>query len=203
MARRRRRGWARLLRARLLRYSSLVVAFLAWSEPELSRQIVHEALLRVREVVAAELHPTSAGGLRGTASVIDGDTIDLHGTRIRLWGIDAPESGQRCTRPSGADWRCGKDAAFALSDRIGRAPVACEVKDTDRYGRKVALCRDAKGQDLNAWMVREGWAVAYRAYSRAYISAEEEARAARSGVWSGSFQMPWDWRKARLHGTGS
>lgn len=129
--------------------------------------------------------------IAGTASVIDGDTLDIHGERIRLWGIDAPESGQRCTRPDGAEWRCGKDAAFALSDRIGRAPVSCEVKDMDRYGRKVALCR-LRGDDLNAWMVREGRAVAYRAYSRAYVSDEAEAEAAGRGIWSGGFQMPWE-----------
>lgn len=209
LARRRRRGAAGALYARLLRYATLATAFLAWSEPELSRQIVHEALLRVRDAVIAELPrtgsgPRSEGGaLRGTASVIDGDTIDLHGTRIRLWGIDAPESGQRCTSAEGGDWRCGKEAGFALADRIGRAPVACEVKDTDRYGRKVALCRDAKGADLNGWMVREGWAVSYRAYSRAYVGAEDEARSARRGIWTGRFQMPWDWRKARLQKGGS
>ncbi|MDH2329172.1 thermonuclease family protein [Cereibacter sp. SYSU M97828] len=119
----------------------------------------------------------------GTVSVIDGDTIDLHGTRIRLHGIDAPESRQTCTLPSGRDWRCGQEAALALSDRIGRASVECVEKDTDRYGRMVAVCYLGR-ENLNAWMVSEGWAVAYRQYSTDYVGAEAQARAGKAGIWS-------------------
>lgn len=155
-------------------------------------------------VIARDPAPkkTETAQIAGTASVIDGDTLEIHGQRIRLWGIDAPESGQRCTRPDGEAWRCGKDAAMALSDRIGRAPLSCEVKDTDHYGRKVALCRQ-RGDDLNDWMVREGWAVAYRAYAKAYAGAEEEARAGHRGLWTSRFEMPWDWRKAKAKGKAS
>ena len=78
--------------------------------------------------------------LIGVASVIDGDTIEIHGQRIRLFGIDAPESRQLCVRPTGERWRCGQQASFALADQIGRATVSCQPRDRDRYGRIVAVC---------------------------------------------------------------
>ena len=131
--------------------------------------------------------------IEGTATVIDGDTIEIHGTRIRLHGMDAPESRQECDRPDGTSWRCGQQAALALSDRIGRSTVRCVPHGRDRYGRVIALC--FKGtEDLNRWMVAAGWAVAYRKYSLDYVEEEERAHAAKLGVWSGSFQMPWAWR---------
>lgn len=138
--------------------------------------------------------PATANELNGVASVIDGDTVEIRGTRIRLHGIDAPESRQLCTRPSGQSWRCGQQAALALSDRIGRRSVICVARDTDRYGRTIAVCSQ-DGIDLNAWMVAEGWAVAYRQYSRDYVSADTEARSAGRNIWSGTFVMPWDWRR--------
>ena len=129
----------------------------------------------------------------GTATVIDGDTIEVHGTRIRLHGIDAPESRQECNRADGTNWRCGQQAALALSDRIGRSTVRCDPRDRDRYGRIISIC--FKGAEaLNRWMVAAGWAVAYRKYSLDYVGDEERAHAAKLGIWSGSFQMPWDWR---------
>ena len=129
----------------------------------------------------------------GVANVIDGDTIEIHGARIRFHGIDAPESRQECIRADGKSWRCGQQAAFALSDRIGRATVRCEPRDRDRYGRVVAVC--FKGtEDLNRWMVATGWVVAYRKYSLEYVADEERAKRAKLGIWSGSFEMPWDWR---------
>lgn len=151
--------------------------------------------------VAADASITTRGNgaIVGVASVIDGDTIDIHGARIRLNGIDAPESGQRCRDAQGRDWRCGQQAAFALSDRIGRQPVSCNPTDTDRYGRVVADCF-AGGENLNRWMVGQGWAVAYRQYSTAYVSAEDGARGSGRGIWQGRFEMPWDWRAARRNG---
>ena len=137
----------------------------------------------------------NAGNLLGQASVIDGDTLEIHGQRIRLHGIDAPESGQTCTA-GGQTYRCGQKAAQALSDKIGQQTVRCEQRDTDKYGRAVAVCRIG-AEDLNAWMTLQGWALAYRQYSKDYVSQEQEAQAAKRGVWTGTFQAPWDWRKKK------
>lgn len=131
--------------------------------------------------------------LVGVASVIDGDTIEIHGQRIRLHGIDSPESKQLCIM-DGKPWRCGAEAANRISEKISRQTVVCDERDKDRYGRVVSVC-SAGGQDLNAWMVSEGLAVAYRKYSADYIGEENEAKAARRGVWASEFDMPWDWRK--------
>ncbi len=140
--------------------------------------------------------PVTANELVGVASVIDADTIEIHGVRIRLHGIDAPESRQLCTNPSGQQWRCGQQAALALSDRIGRRTVNCAVRDVDRYDRAIAVCAQ-DNQDLNRWLVSEGWAVAYRRYSRDYIGAEDQARRAGRNIWAGQFVMPWDWRRGQ------
>jgi endonuclease YncB( thermonuclease family) len=138
---------------------------------------------------------SSGPSLAGVASVIDGDTIEIHGQRIRLHGIDAPESSQTC-KVDGEPWRCGKDAAFKLADKIGKQTVTCEQKDVDRYGRVVAVC-SAGGEDLNGWMVSEGLAVAYRQYSKDYVGQEEQAKTAGIGVWGSEFEMPWDYRKKK------
>lgn len=137
-----------------------------------------------------------ANSLIGVASVIDGDTIEIHGQRIRLEGIDAPESAQLCTDEGGRQWRCGQKAALALAERIGSRSVACEATGRDRYRRTLAICRIAN-DDLNEWMVRQGWALAYRRYSTEYVPAEDEARANRLNLWAGSFIAPWDWRRQR------
>ena len=135
----------------------------------------------------------------GHARVIDGDTLEISGTRTRLFGIDAPELGQRC-QAEGELWICGGLARLRLEERIFGRTVACEKKDRDRYGRIVAVCR-ADGEDLNAWMVSEGWALAYRQYSQAYVDEEARAKAARLGIWRGEFVPPWDWRRGkRLEG---
>jgi len=132
----------------------------------------------------------------GVASVIDGDTIEIHGVRIRFFGIDAPEGGQQCRRPDGTPWRCGQQAALALQDHIGRRPIACTQRDIDRFRRVVAQCR-LGNQDINGWLVAQGWAAAYVSFSRDYVAEERSARAAGIGVWSGEFIMPWDWRAGR------
>ncbi|MGA8388745.1 MAG: thermonuclease family protein [Pseudolabrys sp.] len=144
--------------------------------------------------------PTSQT-IKGQASVIDGDTIEIHGTRIRLFGIDAPESGQTCT-VQGKAWPCGRRAALALSDKIGRHVVECRPKDRDRYGRVVAVCL-ADGNDINGWMVAEGWALAYRQYSSDYVNQERSAANAKRGMWQGTFEPPWDWRHNYAQRPGS
>lgn len=131
----------------------------------------------------------------GTASVIDGDTIEIHGTRIRLEGIDAPETRQLCQDAGGAKYRCGQRAALYLSDLIGARPVACEPSGQDRYGRAIAICNVA-GQDINGEMVAAGWALAYRRYSTRYVADERRAQTAGAGIWQGAFDAPWDWRES-------
>lgn len=147
------------------------------------------------------LHHILTGGpppnqLKGRAVVIDGDTIDLDGTRIRLFGIDAPEGGQSCRRER-QEWRCGQGATTALSTMIGQRAVRCEERDIDRYGRTVAECW-TDGVNLNSLMVRQGWALAYRQYGGDIYDAEELiARTAGRGVWSGEFVAPRDWRRGQ------
>ncbi len=130
----------------------------------------------------------------GQASVIDGDTIDIQGTRFRLHGIDAPESNQLCQTREGQAWRCGQKASLALSDLIGRGHVTCRQTDKDRYGRIVAVCL-FQGQDLNRWMVRKGWAVAYTKYSLDYTTDEKMAAITGTGIWAGTFVQPSEWRR--------
>ena len=133
--------------------------------------------------------------LSGPASVTDGDTLRVSGHRVRLHGIDAPESTQTC-RVEGQPWSCGRAAANALRKRLAGRPVACEERDRDRYGRIVAVCRIA-GEDVNAWMVSQGWALAYHRYSADYVPQERAAKAARRGLWRGAFVPPWDWRRGK------
>ena len=131
----------------------------------------------------------------GRAAVTDGDSLEIAGQRVRLHGIDAPERKQRCTA-DGRQWRCGAAATRALKKRIGGETVTCTPRDRDRYGRIVAVCR-AGGVDLNAWMVAQGWALAYRRYSMAYVDEERAAKAAKRGVWRGQLVAPWEWRRGK------
>jgi endonuclease YncB( thermonuclease family) len=137
--------------------------------------------------------------IAGVARVVDGDTVKIGETRIRFFGIDAPEHDQTCRDAQGRDWDCGVKAADALRARIGDRPLSCTPRDTDRYGRTVAVCR-LDGVDLNAWMVTGGWAVAYRYFSLDYVGAENQAHAAHRGIWIGTFENPYDWRKAHPRG---
>ncbi|MGO7979589.1 thermonuclease family protein [Rhizobium johnstonii] len=101
--------------------------------------------------------PAGAEELIGRASVIDGDTIDIAGQRIRLNGIDAPESWQSCRDAAGKPYRCGKDAAFALDDFLSQSrPTRCLGHGHDRYRRTVADCFRADGTSVNAWLVGQG-----------------------------------------------
>jgi endonuclease YncB( thermonuclease family) len=108
--------------------------------------------------------------------------------------IDAPESSQWCSRDQIA-YRCGQEAAFALADKIGFKTVSCLRRDTDRYGRMVAVCT-AGGEDLGGWLVSQGYAIAFRRYSLDYVPTEERAREAKRGLWAGEFERPEDFRRA-------
>ena len=153
--------------------------------------IIAVALTASLTLAASAREPASP--IVGRASVIDGDTIEIRGQRIRLFGIDAPEGRQTCTDAQGVAYRCGQKAAQALDYRISDGVVTCEPKDRDRYGRIVAVCR-AYGEDLSAWMAGLGWALAFRRYSTQYVPAEELAERRKAGMWSGQFVPPWEWR---------
>ncbi|MGY3531457.1 thermonuclease family protein [Bradyrhizobium sp. USDA 4452] len=135
-----------------------------------------------------------ADELIGQASVIDGDTLEIHGTRVRLWGIDAPESAQLCRGDDSLQYRCGAKAANDLDAFIARRPVNCAPVSRDRYGRTVATCT-VGGVDLGEWLVRSGLALDWPQYSkRRYDTAQHEAERAGRGLWAGSYVAPWLYR---------
>jgi endonuclease YncB( thermonuclease family) len=171
----------------LLYYLTLIVLFVGASG--LLSYFKLLPMQKIPSVAAAN----AAEAISGRASIIDGDTIEIHGARIRLFGIDAPESGQTCLA-NGNPTRCGQRAAFMLADKISDHTVACEPKDRDSNGRIVAVCQVA-GEDLNAWMVAQGWALAYRRFSNDYVALEESAKASKRGLWNLEFIPPWDWRQ--------
>ena len=146
--------------------------------------------------------PAMAGDIVGRASVIDGDTISIHGTRIRLDGVDAPESWQTCHDAAGKLYRCGARAAEALDALLAAArPTRCRQVDTDRYGRVVAECLRADGKSVNAWLVLNGFAIDFRRYSRGrYLPEQSEAQRHKRGVWRGTFVNPDDYRRVKRGG---
>lgn len=130
----------------------------------------------------------------GQASVIDGDTLEIHGTRIRLWGIDAPESSQLCRGEDSSQYRCGAQAANDLDTFIARRPVNCVPFSLDPYGRTVAIC-SVSGVDLGDWLVRNGLALDWPQYSKGrYNGAQRDAEHAGRGIWKGSYVEPWLYR---------
>lgn len=149
--------------------------------------------------VALLIGPTAglaADPIIGRASVIDGDTIEIAGERIRFNGVDAPESWQACKDAAGKDYRCGKVAAFALDEFLAQSrPTRCEYVERDRYKRIVGDCYRQDGASVNQWLVSEGHAVDWEKYSDgAYQDAQAVARGAGRGVWQGSFELPCEAR---------
>ncbi len=132
--------------------------------------------------------------ISGQARVIDGDSLRVAGDEVRLVGIDAPEWKQICRR-HGSDWACGRAARTALQDKIDGRRIACEVEGVDRYDRLLAVC-SAGGQELNLWMVKNGWAVAYGRYR----TEERRASKARIGIWDSEFDRPKVWRDENMTG---
>ncbi len=137
--------------------------------------------------------------IQGDGRIIDGDTLKIGTERIRLEGIDAPESDQTCSC-GGRKVMCGREATRALSAFIGTDEVACRAVERDNYGRLIGECfvtRDGREISLNRWMVANGHALAYTQYSMKFADAEAEAKRAKRGVWACSFSKPWDYRREK------
>lgn len=167
----------RLRSARATRYSRWRWVFAAMA-----------AGLALSAVAAAQPH-TQHPDVIGAASVIDGDSIDIRGRNYRLYGIDAPEMGQFCGRD-----RMGQRSANALAAIINGRTLRCQDRGNGGWGRRVLHCR-AADEDIQARMVREGWAYAFSTYSREYEPLEVDAQRRGLGVWGAACQKPWAWRK--------
>lgn len=138
----------------------------------------------------------AVAGTVGVIRVIDGDTLDVGGTRVRLHGIDAPETDQTCTTARGDIWRCGAWVSQTVAARFAGKTASCVSLDTDRYGRMVARCQ-VDGQDIAANLVTDGLAFSYRRYSDAYVAVERKAAARAIGLHASRFQSPAEFRKSR------
>ena len=138
--------------------------------------------------------PAAGSAISGAGSPIDGDSLAVGQQEVRLHGIDAPELGQNCNR-NGQTWDCGRAAADQLNKLIAGQSVSCVSVGRDRYGRMLGQCR-VGDRSLNQAMVATGYALAYRRYSSAYVSAEESAKLAKRGIWSGTFDRPSEIREA-------
>ena len=134
--------------------------------------------------------------LNNKFTVTDGDTIRDGKLRIRLYGLDAPELAQECKDVEGKNWKCGEVAKKKLQNLVKGKKVRCDIKSTDLYKRKVAICY-AGEKDINRYMVEEGYAVAYLKYSHKYELDEEYAMNNNKGIWVGDFKEPEDYRKLK------
>ena len=140
--------------------------------------------------------------ISGIAKVVDGDTIKIGKNKIRLFGIDAPEKKQQCQKPwlsiffltFNKDYKCGEISTNKLKIKINNKLVMCKSNNKDRYNRFIAECFKDK-ININKWMISNGYAVAYRKYSKKFISQENLAKKEKLGIWAGTFEMPWEWRK--------
>ncbi len=158
----------------------------------------------VRACLSAVLFAISgaafADELIGQASVIDGDTIEIHGAHVRIFGIDAPESDQLCHDARSYPYRCGQKASNGLFEFIDRRPVECVEVDRDRYKRAVSVCT-VGGTDIADWLVRNGLALDWPQYSKGgYAAAQAEAKREQRGMWAGNFKEPWNYRACRRSG---
>jgi endonuclease YncB( thermonuclease family) len=126
--------------------------------------------------------------------VVDGDTLYLGRAKFRLIGIDAPELHQDCRDAQGHKWACGQAAKARLVELVSGAEVTCATRSRDYYGRALAVCSTAAVPDLGEALVRDGYALNYSRYTRAYLAAEREAQASRRGIWRGDFEDPENWR---------
>jgi endonuclease YncB( thermonuclease family) len=134
-----------------------------------------------------------AADITGVAKVREGDTVVIGSNRIRLGGIDAPSVDQLCLNTKGERWTCGVAARDELSKHVEGKSWTCHLGATDRRGRSVARC-EVDGEDIQKWLVRSGWALAYDRFSHDYDVDQAAAREANAGMWQGAFIAPWDWR---------
>ena len=125
--------------------------------------------------------------------ITDGDTIKINGEKIRFSGIDTPELNQTCVK-DGVKNSCGLTAKQILRDKIAKNKVKCIEEGQDRYKRILAECF-VNNESLSRYLVRSGYAFAYRKYSKKFITDEDYARANKLGMWSMEFEYPWDFRK--------
>ena len=140
--------------------------------------------------------------ISGYAKIIDGDTIKINSKKIRLHGIDAPEKKQVCKKPYitivffsfSKNYLCGQVSTDKLTKKINNQIIKCKIKNVDRYNRLIAECYK-RNENLNSWLVSNGYAVAYRKYSKKYISNEINAKNNKLGIWQGKFEMPWNFRR--------
>ena len=129
----------------------------------------------------------------GQFRAVDGDSLRRGDIELRLHGIDAPELHQECQRADGTAYACGREARSQLAKLVAGVELSCVVLETDRYDREVATCSDGD-IDINAEMVRSGWATAYTRHGSDYLAEEQSARSARRGIWQGRFEQPEAWR---------
>jgi endonuclease YncB( thermonuclease family) len=150
---------------------------------------------RIALALALMLPPSLAfaADITGVPKIREGDSIAIGATRIRLGGIDAPSTDQLCLNTKGERWTCGVAARDELIKHVGTKSWTCHTRTTDRRGRTVARC-DVDGEDIQKWMVSNGWALAFTRFTRDYEADEKTAREAKAGMWQGAFIAPWDWR---------
>ena len=161
----------------------------------LEKALIKDAILSVGVFLFSALAiPAHGQSFVGPAEAVDGDSLTMTGTSIRLFGIDAPDGKQTCER-NGITWSCGDEAHKRLSTLVEGKKVSCNQLDTDEYGRVVATCT-AAGLDIGETMVASGMATAFRKYSNTYVEAEERAKQFNLGIWGSNFVEPADWRAA-------
>lgn len=148
-------------------------------------------------VWAAIAGPSLAQQVTAVPRIVDADTIEVGVVKVRLNGIDSPETDQRCLDSHGQVWSCGVEATSKLQAYSRNQPWQCQLSGLDRYGRYLGTCF-IEGEDVGRWLVRNGWALAFRRYSNAYVQDEDYAREHQLGLWSGAFIAPWDWRHRGL-----
>ena len=141
----------------------------------------------------------AAADLVGPVRVIDADTIDVGGERVRLYGIDAPEMDQTCLTEQGVAFQCGVWARDKVAARFGFRMARCTVQDVDQYQRSVATC-DVGGADMGRVLVQEGWAFAYRKFAMDYDLDEKGAAIRDAGLHALRVQSPAQFRVARVAG---